>query len=105
MSKILIIILVLLIHIHAYAFPVLQQSGTVERVFDRSIIIKNTKFSPSGYASSLPNWIIHGSEVTISYSCDELGDCYYIDIVKPNEELPLMEKINQDLLDFERIFP
>lgn len=91
--------------IHAYAYPIHQLSGTVEQVIDRTIIINDEKFRASGYASSLPPWIIPGSEVTISYSCNELGECYYIDIVETDGELPLKEKINQDLLDYGRVFP
>lgn len=105
MPKLLTIIALLLMHFHAYAYPIHQISGTVEQIVDRTIIIKNEKFRPSGYASSLPKWVTKGSEVTISLSCNELGECYYIDIVEVNGDLPLMDKINQDLLEFERIFP
>jgi len=104
-SKISIAILLLLVHLNAYAYPIHQLTGAVEQVIDRTIFLNNEKFRPSGYASSLPGWVIQGSEVTISYSCNELGDCYYIDIAEANGDLPLMDKINQELLDFERVFP
>lgn len=105
MSKYFIVIALLLMHFHAYAYPIHQLSGTVEQVIDRTIIINDEKFRPSGYASSLPNWVMQGAELTISYSCNELGDCYYIDVVETNGSLPIMDKINQELLDFERVFP
>ncbi len=105
MMKIFIPLMVLLIHINAHAYPLRQLDGTVEKVIDRTIIIDNEKFRPSGYASTLPKWISEGTLVNMSYACDELGDCYYIDIVAPGEPLPIMDKINKELLSFERVFP
>lgn len=99
------IILFLLATICCFAYPIAQFSGTVARIVDRSIIINDYTFRPSGYAPFLPDWVKQGSEVTISYSCNELGECFYIDIVQVDDDLPIKEKINQNLLDFRRVFP
>jgi len=105
MSKILFAILALSIYLNAYAYPIRQMDGKVSQIIDRTIVMHEEEFRPSGYASALPKWLHEGLDVTISYSCNELGECYYIDVVQPNGSLTIMDKINQDLLDFERIFP
>lgn len=105
LKKILFAILIFFIHLNAYAYPIRLIEGQVSQIIDRTIVINEAKFRPSGYAAALPKWLIEGSDVTISYSCNELGDCYYIDVVQPNEPLTIMDKINQELLDFERVFP
>jgi hypothetical protein len=105
MSKLALTTLLFLICFNAYAYPVTPVSGTVEKIIDRSIYINNEKFIPSGYAPFLPKWVTLGAEVTISFSCNELGDCYYIDVVESNSSLPLMDKINQELLELKRVFP
>lgn len=105
MIKIFIPLMVLLVHINAYAYPLRQLDGNVEKVIDRTIFIDNEKFRPSSYAATLPKWVSEGTIIKMSYACDELGDCYYIDIVAPGEPLPVMDKINKELLSFERVFP
>ncbi len=105
MIKIPISLIFFLISFTVHAYPLRQIDGTVDKIIDRSLIINEEKFRPSGYASSLPEWITEGSVVKISYACDELGECYYIDIVEPDGSLSIMEKINKELLSFERVFP
>jgi hypothetical protein len=105
MMKIFIPIIALLLYINAYAYPLRQMDGTVEKITNRTLTINAEKFRPSGYASSIPKWVTEGSTVKISYACDELGDCYYIDIVEPDGSLTIMDKINKELLSFERVFP
>ncbi len=105
MMKILVPIVLLLLCVNAHAYPIRQMDGTVEKVTDRTMTINDEKFRPSGYASAIPKWVTEGTAVTISYACDELGDCYYIDIVTPGDSLSIMEKINKELLSFERVFP
>jgi hypothetical protein len=79
-------------------------NGTVEKVTDRSIVINGSRYQPSGYATLLPNWVKPGTLATISYACDELGDCFYIDVVSLNGTTPIGDKINSNLLEFKNIF-
>jgi predicted GTPase len=105
MLRIFISAIIILIHVNAYAYPIRQIDGTVEKIIDRTIIINEEKFRPSGYASALPQWVVEGSVIKMSYACNELGECYYIDIVETDGKLSIMNKINQELLNFERVFP
>lgn len=78
---------------------------TIDKVIDRTLLIEGTHFRPSGYATLLPAWLKEGSQATISFACDELGDCYYVDIAPINGTTPIGDKINANILEYKHIFP
>ena len=100
---ILTILLMACSFVHAY--PIFQITGTVEAVYVSQVVIDGVTFQASGLTPLPPKWVKKGSEVSISYACNELGECFYIDIVEPNATMPIMDKINQELLNFEKVYP
>ena len=103
-TKILLIILLMTCSF-AHAYPIFQMTGTVEGIYVSQIVIDGVTFQASGFTPLPPKWVKKDLEVSISYACNELGDCFYIDIVKPNATMPIMDKINQELLSFEKVYP
>lgn len=105
MKSLLFLIASTLIYSVTYAYPIYQTTGTVESVYVTKLVIDGVTFHPSGYTPLPPKWVTKDKIVSISYACNELGDCFYIDVVEPNGTMPIMDKINQELLDFEKVYP
>lgn len=103
--KILSVFALILLSTPLLALEVGLLSGNVENVIDRTLTIEGQTLRSSGYAPTVPDWIKPGASATVSYACDELGDCFYIDIVPLNESTPIRDKINAELLEYRRIFP
>lgn len=102
--KLFLISILILLSTAATAREVGKLEGTVEKIIDRTLVLDGNQFRPSGYATLLPEWVKPGASVTISYACDELGDCYYIDVVPLNGTTTIAEKINSNMLEYRNIF-
>lgn len=87
------------------SFPTHSLIGTVEARYDRALVIGGQKFSPGGSYHLLPDWVQPGVDVQLLYICDELADCYYIDVVREGEEFPLMPKIESGAMTADDVFP
>ena len=105
LKTLLLSILTLFFATTSYCYPIQKADCKIDQIIDRTLIIEGKKVYPSGYTPILPKWIQPGSAVSISYTCTETGDCYYIDIEPQNSTLPIMDKLNKGLLDRANIFP